>query len=149
MKETISTLLNQKGTDVHRIEHNASVQEAVREMDRLKVGSIVVTEGSKLAGIFTEREALRQVIAPGRDPKTTPVSEVMSHAHQGRTIDADASLEQAMMVMSEKRYRYLVVMEDDRIRGLISNGDLTRWIAQENQNEAEYLRKYISGAYPG
>jgi CBS domain-containing protein len=116
-------------------------------MNDKKVGSIVVLDGDRFAGLFTEREALRKVVAAGLDPETTAVSEVMSH--EQRIIAPTATIEAAMRIMSEKRIRYLVVQSANRILGVVSNGDITRLISGMHQTEAEYLRSYISGTYPG
>jgi CBS domain-containing protein len=123
------------------------VIDAVRDMNEQKVGSIVVLEDGQFAGVFTEREALRKVVAAGLDPASTPVSQVMSR--EDRTIAPTATIEEAMRIMSEKRIRYLVVQSNGRVLGVVSNGDITRLISGMHQTEAEYLRDYISGSYPG
>jgi CBS domain-containing protein len=107
----------------------------------------VVLEGERLAGIFTERDVLTRVVAAGLDPRATPVARVMSP--QPLTVDPTLPLDKAMALISEKRMRHLPVLEGGRLVGLISIGDLNKWIVEHLQYEAETLRSYISGNYPG
>ncbi len=147
MKIPISALLAQKGTAVLTVPVTASVQDAVAAMNTHRVGCIVVVEGERLAGIFTERDVLTRVVAAGLDPRATPVTRVMS-SHP-LTVEPSLTLDKAMALISEKRMRHLPVLESGRLVGLVSIGDLNKWIVEHLQFEAETLRSYISGQYPG
>jgi len=116
-------------------------------MNRQRVGSIIVKDAEKVVGVFTERDVLTRIVAAGRDPKTTPVSEVMTADFL--SIKKDTSVEDAMQMMSDKRVRHLPVFDDQQLLGLISIGDVTRWLLKVNEMETENLRNYVFGEYPG
>jgi len=110
------------------------------------VGAILVLEGGRLVGIFTERDVLRRVVGDGLDPLGVKVSEVMST--KLTTIKPDTTVEDAMQIFTEKRCRHLPVLDGTRLDGAISIGDVTRWMADHHQAEAEHLKNYISGGFP-
>ncbi len=145
MNAPVSNLLTAKKSIVHSIPQQATVLEAVHEMNRLHIGSIVVLDDEKLAGIFTERDVLQRVVAEGKSPSETLVSEVMSK--EVETITPKSTIEEAMRAMTVRRHRHLPVMNDGKMVGLISIGDVTRWISRVNEDEAENLRSYITGGF--
>lgn len=146
MKTPISALLERKGPIVHAVTPTMTVAEAVAEMNRHGVGCVIVLDGVRLCGIFTERDVLRRVVGAGLDPKGTRVAQVMTD--QIITIAPDTTLEDALLVFTEKRCRHLPVVENGRLLGLISIGDITRWMGDAHRAEAEHLRNYISGGMP-
>ncbi len=143
MNTSISTLLESKGRTVCTVPSNVTVADAVAEMNRHKIGSILVMNDATLAGIFTERDVLTRVVAGNLDPKATPVTAVMSS--DVLTIAPSTTVQQVMDIFAERRCRHLPVVEDGRLRGLISIGDVSRWVANAHRAEAESLRQYISG----
>lgn len=143
MNTSIDTLLAGKGRALHGVPVNVTVSEAVAQMNQHKVGAILVMNGSQLAGIFTERDVLTRVIAASLEPKTTPVSQVMTAGVL--TIAPDATVQQVMDTFAEKRCRHLPVVQDGKLVGLISIGDVSRWVANAHRAEAESLRQYIAG----
>jgi CBS domain-containing protein len=108
-----------------------------------RVGSVLVLEDGKLVGIFTERDVLRRVVGAGLDPKQARVSGVMTKDIV--TVLPTATVEQAMEIFTDKRCRHLPVVEDGRILGLISIGDVTRWTVDHHRSECEQLKNYIVG----
>ncbi len=146
MKIPISALLAQKDPTVHTVPTGATVQAAAAAMAARNIGCILVVEGDRLAGIFTERDLLIRVVTPGLDPRTTPVTCVMSPLLY--TVDPTVTLDKAMTLISEKRTRHLPVLENGKLVGLISIGDINKWVVERLQYEAESLRSYISGQYP-
>ena len=146
-KVPVTILLKDKSTSVYCIAVNSTVDAAVSEMNRQRVGSIIVKDAEKVVGVFTERDVLTRIVAAGRDPKTTPVSEVMTADFL--SIKKDTSVEDAMQMMSDKRVRHLPVFDDQQLLGLISIGDVTRWLLKVNEMETENLRNYVFGEYPG
>ena len=146
-KVPVTILLKEKSTSVYCIAVNSTVDAAVSEMNRQRVGSIIVKDAEKVVGVFTERDVLTRIVAAGRDPKTTPVSEVMTADFL--SIKKDTSVEDAMQMMSDKRVRHLPVFDDQQLLGLISIGDVTRWLLKVNEMETENLRNYVFGEYPG
>ena len=115
-------------------------------MNRQRVGSIIVKDAETVVGIFTERDVLTRIVAAGRDPKTTTVSEVMTPDFL--SITQVTSVEDAMQMMTDKRVRHLPVIDDQQLIGLISIGDVTRWLLKVNEMEAENLRYFVFGEYP-
>jgi CBS domain-containing protein len=143
MNVSISHLLAGKGRALHTVPVSVTITEAVQEMNRQRIGAILVMEGGKLAGIFTERDVLTRVVAAGLDPKATPVARVMTGSVL--TVPPEATVQQVMDIFAEKRCRHLPVMNAGELVGLISIGDVSRWVANQHRAEAESLRQYIAG----
>ncbi len=143
MNTTIATLLEQKSAALFTIATTVTVAEAVQEMNANKVGAVLVMDGHRLAGIFTERDVLRRVVGAYLDPKLTPITSVMTSTVL--TIGPGATVQQVMDIFTEKRCRHLPVMEGGRLVGIISIGDVSRWVASMHRAEAESLRQYIAG----
>lgn len=122
-----------------------TVAEAVAEMNRHRVGSVLVLDASRLVGIFTERDVLRRVVGAGVDPKRTLVSDVMTAGVI--TISPEATVEETMVLFTEKRCRHLPVVDRGRLVGAISIGDITRWMADSHRAEAEHLKNYITSGF--
>lgn len=143
MNTSIATLLEGKGRALHTVPAHVTVFEAVQKMNQHRIGAVLVMDGSKLAGIFTERDALTRVIAASLDPKVTPLARVMTA--NVLTIEPEATVQQVMDIFAEKRCRHLPVVQEGRLSGLISIGDVSRWVANAHRHEAESLRQYIAG----
>lgn len=143
MNTSIATLLQHKGGAVRSVPASFSVAEAVKEMNRHKIGSVLVMDGAKLAGIFTERDVLTRVVAADLDPKTAPVTQVMTP--NVLTVAPETTVQQMMDLFAEKHCRHMPVVKGGEIIGLISIGDVSRWVANANRAEADSLRQYISG----
>lgn len=143
MNTSIATLLEQKSGALFTIPTTVTVAEAVQEMNTNKVGAVLVMNGLRLAGIFTERDVMRRVVGADLDPKTTPITKVMTS--EVITIERKATVQQVMDIFTEKRCRHLPVVENDQLLGLISIGDVSRWVANSHRAEAESLRQYIAG----
>ena len=106
MNTAIATLLAQKSGAVFTVPVTLTVAEAVREMNTHKVGSVLVMDGTRLAGIFTERDVLRRVVGEGLDPRTTPITKVMTASVL--TIAPSATVQQVMELFTEKRLRHQI-----------------------------------------
>ena len=143
MNTTITTLLEQKGGGVYTIPSTVTVAEAVQEMNMRKVGSVLVMNGLRLAGIFTERDVFRRVVGACLDPELTPIAKVMTV--DVLTVEPSATVQEVMDIFTEKRCRHLPVMQAGRLVGVISIGDVSRWVANLHRAEAESLRQYIAG----
>lgn len=143
MNTSITTLLEGKGRALRTVPSTVTVADAVKEMNHHKIGSVLVMNGATLAGIFTERDVLTRVVSAELDPKTTPVATVMSA--NVLTIEPDATVQQVMDLFTERRCRHLPVMSGGKLLGLISIGDVSRWVANVHRAEAESLRQYIAG----
>ena len=143
MNTSIASLLEGKGRALHTVPTNVTVFEAVQKMNQHRIGAMLVMDGPRLAGIFTERDALTRVIAARLDPETTPLAGVMTT--NVLTVAPDATVQQVMDIFAEKRCRHLPVVQDGRLVGLVSIGDVSRWVANAHRAEAESLRSYIAG----
>jgi CBS domain-containing protein len=122
-----------------------SVSDAVAEMNGHRVGSVLVLDNGRLVGIFTERDVLRRVVGAGVDPKRTQVAEVMTAGVI--TISPEVTVEETMVLFTEKRCRHLPVVDNGRLIGTISIGDITRWMADTHRAEAEHLKNYITSGF--
>ncbi len=146
MKIPISALLAQKDPTVRWVSTQASAHDAVAIMAAHRIGCVCVLEGEQLVGIFTERDVLTRVVAAGLDSRETPVARVMTP--RPFTVEPSLPLDRAMSLISEKRMRHLPVVDGGRLVGLISIGDVNKWVVERLQREADSLRSYISGQYP-
>ncbi len=146
-KISVAPLLLEKSSSVFCISVDATVAAAVAEMNRQHVGSVMVKKADRVVGIFTERDVLVRVVAAARDPLTTCVRDVMTSDF--KFITEATSVEEAMHLMTSLRVRHLPVFSGDQLVGMVSIGDVTRWLLQANEMEAEHLRKYVFSEYPG
>lgn len=139
----VKHLLDAKGRHIFSISPDSSVLEAIKIMADKNVGSLVVMEDDKLAGIVSERDYARKVIVKGRSSKSTQVAEIMTA--DVATTSSDQTVDKCMAMMTEMRIRHLPVVEDDRVIAMISIGDLVQAIIADQKEEIEHLEHYISG----
>jgi CBS domain-containing protein len=139
----VCQLLDAKGHDVLSTTPDASVLDAIRLMAEKGIGALVVMQEDKLAGIVTERDYARKVILKGRSSETTPVRDIMTA--DVTTTSSVESVEKCMNLMTDLRIRHLPVVDDGRVTGIISIGDLVKAIIAEQQRAIEQLEQYISG----
>ena len=142
----ISVLLQDKDNSVYSITADSTVEAAVLEMNRHRIGSLMVTDSGYVVGIFTERDVLTRVVAVDLNPKSTLVSEVMTVRF--KSITHDSSVEDAMQMMKEHRIRHLPLFDGDRLLAMLSISDINRWLLKVNEIEAENLRRYMFEGYP-
>jgi CBS domain-containing protein len=146
MNTSIAVLLEHKGSVVFSVPQDITVAAAVKEMTSHKVGATLVMEGGRLVGIFTEPDVLSRVVAAGLDPATTPMERVMTP--NPITVASTTTIEEVMALFTNKRFRHLPVMDNGRLVGLISIGDILRRMVDMHRHEAEQLKQYIAGGYP-
>jgi CBS domain-containing protein len=146
MNTSIAVLLEHKGSKVISVPQNITVAAAAEEMNRNKVGATLVMEGDRLVGIFTERDVLSRVVAAGLNPSTTPMERVMTP--NPITVSSTTTIEDVMALFTNKRFRHLPVVDNGRLVGLISIGDILRRMVETHRHEAEQLKQYIAGGYP-
>ncbi len=142
METKITTLLDKKGHEVYSIQAGQSVFEAIGEMDAQHVGGLIVKDGEEVVGIITERDYLRKVILRGRSSKETTVETIMTRNLV--SITPDHTIEDAMTLVTEKRCRHLPVFEGQQLVGILSIGDLVKWVIASQQFEIHVLEDYIS-----
>ncbi len=139
----VSQLLDAKGHDVLCVSPDASVLDAIRLMAEKGIGALAVMQGDVLVGIVTERDYARKVILKGRSSEATPVRDIMTR--DVTTTASGESVEKCMNLMTDLRIRHLPVVDDGRVTGIISIGDLVKAIIAEQQRAIEQLEHYISG----
>jgi CBS domain-containing protein len=144
MEAKVSSIIDGKRGDVRTIDAGALVRDAVALMNEHVIGSLVVVDGDRLVGIFTERDVLTRVVAEARDPTRVPVGEVMTR--QLIVIDRDTSVQQAMRLMTTKRCRHLPVLDGGKLVGMVSIGDVTRWVIRDHERSIDDLNDYIHRA---
>ena len=141
---TVSQLLAEKtASAVYAVRPNQMVIEALELMASRQVGAVMVIEEDKLVGIFSERDYARKGILAGRKAKSTPVTEVMTS--NVFVVSPEQSIEDCMKMMSEKHFRHLPVLENDRVIGLVSIGDIVTAMLREQENHIQNLQQYITG----
>ena len=140
---TVSQILQNKGKKVFQIEGTATVFEAIQAMVDANVGALLVTEGGRITGIMTERDYLRRVTLEGRTDKEARVEEIMSSPLI--YVTPEASIEECMALMTDRRIRHLPVVEGDDVVGLVSIGDLVKFQTREQSFRIQYLTEYITG----
>ena len=140
---TVRHLLEQKGRTVWTIRPDATVLDAVAKMADKDVGSLVVMDGEKLVGIITERHYSRNVVLKGKTSPTTLVREIMdtNQIH----VRPEQSVELCMALMTDKRVRHLPVVEDTKVIGIVSIGDLLKHIISKKEFAIDQLEHYIQG----
>ena len=124
---------------------DTTVFEAIKAMDRFKVGALMVIDKGKLVGIISERDYTRKVVLKDRSSKSTKVSEIMSH--KNTQVDPEANLEKCMNVMGNNRVRHLPVVEKGKVLGVISSTDLLLLTVSQKDHIIEQLERYIAPGF--
>ena len=141
--QTVRDILKTKGTDVWCVEPDATVFDALQRMAEKEVGALVVMQGAQIVGLISERDYARKIVLHGRASPTTLVKEIMTSPVV--YIHLDQPIEECMSLMTEKRTRHLPVIEDGKLVGLISIGDIVKSIIADQQFIIEQLLRYVSG----
>jgi CBS domain-containing protein len=139
----VRDVLAEKGFQVHTVPSGASVREAARRMSEAGIGSLLVTRLDQPVGIFTERDALTRVIDAGVDVDRTAVGDVMASAML--TVRPAMPVDEAMELMTNSRCRHLPVVDGTRLAGIVSIGDLMRWVLIHQQEDLRHMTDYITG----
>ena len=139
--KNVKQVLEEKQTQLISISPEATVFDALKLMSERDVGAVVVLEGEKLAGIFSERDYARKIVLFGKSSKETLVRDVMTGTVL--CVPPDQTMEQCMMLMTEKRIRHLPVLDHKRVIGVISIGDVVKETISEQQFVIAQLENYI------
>jgi len=131
------TRIFEKDEAIHSVGPAASVIECVRTMTSEKLGALIVMDGERLIGIFTERDALNRVLAAGLDPVSTKVSEVMTK--DPYCIPPTTTVGEAMALVTKRRFRHLPIVENGKVLAVISSGDLTHWMVKDEPGGVQEL----------
>jgi CBS domain-containing protein len=129
--------LFEQGDAIHSVGPHTTVTECVRLMTAKKIGALIVMDGSRLSGIFTERDALTKVLATGLEPGNTKVSAVMTK--DPFCVPPTTTVADAMEVITKRRFRHLPIVDNGKVLAVISSGDLTHWLVQNKLGDVEEL----------
>jgi CBS domain-containing protein len=140
---TVGSILNQKGRQVYSIHPDATVFEAIRLMADKNVGALLVMSGEQLLGVVSERDYARKVALKGKTSRDAKVGEIVSSPVVSAT--PGHSVEECMRLMTTHRVRHLPILEDQRIVGVVSIGDLVNWTISAQDATIEQLKSYITG----
>ncbi len=142
---TLKEILQIKGRNVITVPPSTSVFDAIRIMAQRNVGALLVVEDEELIGLFSERDYLRKIALKFRSSRKTAISEVMSSPVLCANVNDD--LDHCMGLMTKHRYRHLPILENDSLAGIISIGDVVKYLLHAKEQELEQLSSYIAGAY--
>ncbi len=145
--DTIRLILKEKGQNVWQVSPDASVYDAIEIMAEKHAGALMVVLDGGLVGVVSERDYARKVILQGKSSRQTQVKEIMTSP--AIFVTPDQTVEEGMRIMTENRIRHLPVVEDGVVLGVVSIGDLVKWIISAQQQTILQLHSYISNSYPG
>jgi CBS domain-containing protein len=144
---TIDAILGQKGREIFSVSPDATVFEAIELMANKNVGALLVLRDGKLLGMISERDYTRKVMLRGKRSRETQVQEIMSS--DLTIVTSREPVENCLRMMTDKRIRHLPVVDGETLRGIISIGDLVKWVIASQSAAIAHLESYISGGYSG
>ncbi len=141
---SVKNILEAKGNATFTITPGTSVYHALELMVEKNVSALLVMENDELAGIFTERDYARKVVLKGKSSKETPIGEIMTK--ELITVSPDSTIDECMQLMTGKYIRHLPVVNNNKLAGIISIGDVVRCIIQEQKSIIGHMEQYIAGS---
>jgi CBS domain-containing protein len=139
---SVKNILDAKGYSIFSVEPSTTVYHAIELMCEKNIGGLLIVENGKLAGIFTERDYARKLILKGKSSRDTLIGELMTP--NPITVSTQSSIEECMQIMSDKKFRHLPVVDDGKLMGMISIGDVVRQVINDQKSTIEYLQGYIA-----
>lgn len=143
MDRPLSAILEEKSGDVLQIDGDATVFDAITKMVEANVGSLLVADEGEIVGIITERDYLRRVTLQGRTEKETAVRDIMTSPLYVAT--PETLVDECMALMTDRRIRHVPVVDGGEVVGIVSIGDLVKFISKQQAFEIKYLTDYITG----
>ncbi len=140
--KTVNHILQGKSTTIHFVNPMTSVLDALQEMMNKNISALLVMEDSELKGIFTERDYARKIILQGKSSKETLIRDVMTASLE--TVHLNSSIDDCMQIMTDRHIRHLPVLENGKVAGMISIGDLVKFVIEDQKQTIEQLQSYIS-----
>ena len=145
--DSVRLVLKQKGQDIWYVSPDACVYDAIEIMAEKYVGALLVVSDGNLVGVVSERDYARKVILKGKSSRQTQVKEIMTSP--AIFVTPEHTVEDSMRIMTDKHIRHLPVVEDGKILGVVSIGDLVKWMISAQQQTISQLHSYITSSYPG
>jgi CBS domain-containing protein len=145
--DTVRLILKEKGQDVWRVSPDGCVYDAIELMAEKHVGALMVVHEGQLVGVVSERDYARKVILQGKSSKQTQVKEIMTTP--AIFVTPEQTVEDSMRIMTDNHIRHLPVVENGILLGVVSIGDLVKWMISAQQQTISQLHRYITSQYPG
>lgn len=142
----VETILRQKGGAVYSVRPEETVFHAIRIMKEKDIGAVLVMGEGRLTGILSERDYARKAAFEGRDSRATPVHDICTRVVV--TVSPETTVRECLQLMTDRRLRHLPVVEGDKVVGVVSIGDLVKWLINALTARIDQLQAYISGGYP-
>lgn len=140
--KTVNNIIQNNFKSIFSVSPETSVLDALHVMMDKNISALLVMDGSKLKGIFTERDYARKIILVGKSSKDTKIKDVMTE--KLITIELGTSIDRCMQIMTTRRIRHLPIIENGLVIGIISIGDLVKFVIEDQQQTIEQLQNYIS-----
>jgi CBS domain-containing protein len=146
LDNTIGAVLESKGKLICAVSPGTSVFDALSMMAEQDIGAVLVMDGDRLCGVLSERDYARKVILSGKTSRDTQVEEIMS---EPGVVTCATTVDECMREMTSRRVRHMPVLEDRRVLGVVSIGDLVNWVITSQERTISDLHAYVAGSYPG
>jgi len=140
---TVRHVLQAKGNQVYSVTPDTTVYDVLKVLAEKNIGAVLVMEGEKLVGVFSERDYARKIVLKGESSQNVKVKDVMTSVVA--CVNPDQPIEECMMLMTEKHVRHLPVMENDKLVGIISIGDVVKAVISDKEFTISQLHNYITG----
>lgn len=146
LDNTIGAVLESKGRIICAVAPGTTVFDALSMMADQDIGAVLVMDGDRLCGVLSERDYARKVILSGKTSRDTQVEEIMS---EPGVVNYSTTVDECMREMTSTRVRHMPVVEQGKVLGVVSIGDLVNWVITSQERTINDLHAYVAGSYPG